>query len=159
MQYIIMIREQLKIEDRGKQKVEEVAEAGTHVTCYMLLRCWHTIKEEPPQIKIKWMDLQSLIQQCVQKEIIDLTVCVVQREIRSMCNMRNRAMPMLLWALLFLCLFSTSRAIWITIPASGAKCVSEEVHTNILVLGDFVVVSAGKDSHNSTVSLKVLTKC
>nr|KYP63166.1 Transmembrane emp24 domain-containing protein 10 [Cajanus cajan] len=63
---------------------------------------------------------------------------------------------MLLLLLLFICFFSTSRAIWITLPPTGTKCVSEEIHNNVVVLAEYVVVATGGDqSHNSTISVKV----
>ncbi|CAL0315500.1 unnamed protein product [Lupinus luteus] len=46
--------------------------------------------------------------------------------------------------LLFLCfitfsplLFPQANAVWIEIPGSGTKCVSEEIHTNVVVLAEY----------------------
>ncbi|RDX71550.1 Transmembrane emp24 domain-containing protein p24delta3, partial [Mucuna pruriens] len=67
-------------------------------------------------------------------------------------------MSMLLLPLLFLFLtfFSTSRAIWLTLPPSGTKCVSEEIHNNVVVLVDYAVIATADDhSHNTTISVKV----
>ncbi|XP_027338071.1 transmembrane emp24 domain-containing protein p24delta4-like [Abrus precatorius] len=71
--------------------------------------------------------------------------------------MGNRGMWMLLaMAFFFLCFFSTTGAIWLTVPTSAIKCVSEEIQNNIVVLVDYVVVANGDDpSHNSTISVKV----
>ncbi|KAK7412068.1 hypothetical protein VNO78_03514 [Psophocarpus tetragonolobus] len=66
---------------------------------------------------------------------------------------RGMSMPMLLLLLFFLCFFSTSRAIWITLPSSGAtKCVSEEIQNNVVVLGDYVVLD---HAYNTTISIRV----
>jgi hypothetical protein len=61
--------------------------------------------------------------------------------------------------LLFLCFFSinflpSTFAIWLTLPASGTKCVSEEIQNNVVVLADYVVVP---DDHtrNPTLAVKV----
>ncbi|KAF5743913.1 transmembrane emp24 domain-containing protein p24delta3-like [Tripterygium wilfordii] len=45
-------------------------------------------------------------------------------------------------------------AIWLTVPPTGTKCVSEEIHSNVVVLADYVVVS---DEHSRipTISVKV----
>ncbi|CAI0375506.1 unnamed protein product [Linum tenue] len=47
-----------------------------------------------------------------------------------------------------------TEAIWLNLPPSGTKCVSEELHNNVVVLADYVVVS---DDHSSapTISVKV----
>ncbi|KAG4948214.1 hypothetical protein JHK82_041396 [Glycine max] len=57
---------------------------------------------------------------------------------------------------LFLFFFSTSGALWVTVPPFSTKCVSEEIHNNVVVLGDYAVVDTGNDhSNNSTISVKV----
>ncbi|KAJ1435005.1 GOLD domain [Sesbania bispinosa] len=68
--------------------------------------------------------------------------------------MGNRAMCML-WALFFLCFFSNSRAIWLTLPSSGSKCVSEEIQNNVVVLADYVVIPEGVHQSHPTISVKV----
>lgn len=45
-------------------------------------------------------------------------------------------------------------AIWLNLPASGTKCISEEIHNNVVVLGDYVVVSENH-AHIPTISIKV----
>ncbi|XP_020238880.1 transmembrane emp24 domain-containing protein p24delta4 [Cajanus cajan] len=47
-----------------------------------------------------------------------------------------------------------AEAVWLTIPTSGAKCVSEEIQTNVVVLADYYVIT-GHDPHHHTVSVKV----
>ncbi|KAL9321479.1 hypothetical protein ACSQ67_013318 [Phaseolus vulgaris] len=62
-------------------------------------------------------------------------------------------LPLLFFFFFF---FSTSRALWLTIPPSGTKCVSEEIHSNIVVVVHYsVVTSAYVDSPNATISAKV----
>ncbi|KAI4296251.1 hypothetical protein L6164_036224 [Bauhinia variegata] len=61
--------------------------------------------------------------------------------------------------LLFLCFFSaglspTAQAIWLTLPSSGTKCVSEEIQNNVVVLADYVLVS-DDHSHHPAISVKV----
>ncbi|QHO29965.1 Transmembrane emp24 domain-containing protein [Arachis hypogaea] len=58
--------------------------------------------------------------------------------------------------LLFLFFIAESHAIWLTIPSSGTKCVSEDIQSNVVVLADYYVVADEVD-HNQihTVSLKV----
>ncbi|KAL0454439.1 UNVERIFIED_CONTAM: Transmembrane emp24 domain-containing protein p24delta3 [Sesamum latifolium] len=57
---------------------------------------------------------------------------------------------------LLLILLRRSDAVWLTLPASGNKCVSEEIHNNIVVLGDYAVISDAEDlSSLPTISTKV----
>lgn len=49
-------------------------------------------------------------------------------------------------------------AIWMTVPATGTKCVSEELQNNVVVLADYVVVSENDHSHlTPTIAAKVGT--
>lgn len=57
-------------------------------------------------------------------------------------------------AVLFLYLFSTCHAIWISLPASGTKCVSEEIQNNVVVLADYIVLPIDR-SNQPTLSVKV----
>ncbi|KAJ1405390.1 hypothetical protein SESBI_25939 [Sesbania bispinosa] len=71
--------------------------------------------------------------------------------------MGNRALlPFLLLSLCFLStnLIPCAFAIWLTLPASGTKCVSEEIQNNVVVLADYVVV-ANDHSHDPTIAVKV----
>ncbi|RDX72231.1 Transmembrane emp24 domain-containing protein p24delta3, partial [Mucuna pruriens] len=47
-----------------------------------------------------------------------------------------------------------TEALWLTIPSSGTKCLSEEIQTNVVVLADYYVVS-GEGPLHPTVSVKV----
>ncbi|KAF3679206.1 hypothetical protein FXO37_03983 [Capsicum annuum] len=52
----------------------------------------------------------------------------------------------------------TIEAIWMQLPTSGTKCLSEDIHSNVVVLADYSVV--GDEEHSQanvvpTISLKV----
>ncbi|WCJ35301.1 Transmembrane emp24 domain-containing protein p24delta3 [Euphorbia peplus] len=47
-----------------------------------------------------------------------------------------------------------TEGLWLTLPTTGTKCVSEELHSNVVVLGDYVVVS-DDHSHLPAISIKV----
>ncbi|KAJ6942073.1 transmembrane emp24 domain-containing protein p24delta3-like [Populus alba x Populus x berolinensis] len=51
-------------------------------------------------------------------------------------------------------LFTVSQGVWLNLPPTGTKCVSEEIHNNVVVLSDYVVVS-DNHSHIPTISVKV----
>lgn len=56
--------------------------------------------------------------------------------------------------LLFFLFFSTSDAIWLTLPgSSGTKCVSEEIQHNVVVLADYAVLPV--EGYHPTISVKV----
>lgn len=62
-------------------------------------------------------------------------------------------------SLLILLFFSTNLvpsafAIWLTLPTSGTKCVSEEIQHNVVVLADYVVIPSD-NTHNPTIAVKV----
>ncbi|XP_074302989.1 transmembrane emp24 domain-containing protein p24delta3-like isoform X2 [Silene latifolia] len=52
-------------------------------------------------------------------------------------------------------LFHLTMAIWLNLPKSGTKCVSEEIHPNVVVLADYYVISDEHTSQEPTISLKV----
>ncbi|PSS29163.1 Transmembrane emp24 domain-containing protein [Actinidia chinensis var. chinensis] len=64
-----------------------------------------------------------------------------------------------LYALMVLCLTSDlipeGEAIWMTLPPSGTKCVSEEIQNNVVVLADYVVISEDHTHPSPTISVKV----
>ncbi|GMP79354.1 hypothetical protein CsSME_00034933 [Camellia sinensis var. sinensis] len=45
-----------------------------------------------------------------------------------------------------LLLLPTAEAIWLNLPSSGTKCVSEEIQNNVVVLADYGVV--GDETHS-----------
>ncbi|XP_058191812.1 transmembrane emp24 domain-containing protein p24delta3-like [Rhododendron vialii] len=67
----------------------------------------------------------------------------------------------LFWAVTVLCLASdwmqVGEAIWLNLPGSSrTKCVSEEIQNNVVVLGDYVVISEDHTGHTlPTLTVKV----
>lgn len=58
---------------------------------------------------------------------------------------------------LLLCLTTLSlktEAVWMTIPSSGTKCVSEDIQTHVVVLADYYVVTE-EGPQLQTISAKV----
>lgn len=72
---------------------------------------------------------------------------------------RNMARDSKLKAAVFLCLccifLRRCQGIWLNLPATGTKCVSEDIQTNVVVLADYIVVS---EDHPQppTISVKVI---
>ncbi|KAI3704131.1 hypothetical protein L1987_74345 [Smallanthus sonchifolius] len=64
-------------------------------------------------------------------------------------------------AMLLLLLVSVSvwvqkgESVWLNLPRSGNKCVSEEIHNNVVVVGDYVVISDDHLHPTPTISSKV----
>ncbi|KAK3419815.1 hypothetical protein EUGRSUZ_G00581 [Eucalyptus grandis] len=56
--------------------------------------------------------------------------------------------------LLWLAAFDGGDAVWMTLPPTGTKCISEEIQGHVVVLADYVVVS-DDHSHIPTISVKV----
>ncbi|PHT54690.1 hypothetical protein CQW23_03176 [Capsicum baccatum] len=52
-------------------------------------------------------------------------------------------------------LLQKGEAIWLSLPASGTKCVSEELHNNVVVLADYVVISDDHVHPTPTISARV----
>ncbi|KAL2536987.1 Transmembrane emp24 domain-containing protein p24delta3 [Forsythia ovata] len=57
--------------------------------------------------------------------------------------------------LILVCLLQQGEAIWLNMPASGTKCVSEEIQNNIVVLADYIVISDELVHPNPTIAIKV----
>ena len=64
-----------------------------------------------------------------------------------------------LYALMVLCLtcdlIPVGEAIWMNLPSSGTKCVSEEIQNNVVVLADYVVISEDHTHPSPTIAVKV----
>ncbi|KAE9608990.1 hypothetical protein Lalb_Chr08g0241511 [Lupinus albus] len=74
-------------------------------------------------------------------------------------NLRSET-PMTLFLILLLSLttflFPQTEAIWLTIPTSGPKCLSEEIQTHVVVIADYYVVAVDTEGHQlHTISVKV----
>ncbi|KAF6147711.1 hypothetical protein GIB67_003042 [Kingdonia uniflora] len=66
--------------------------------------------------------------------------------------------PMEVLMLFVLCsvsLLPMTRAIWLNLPSSGTKCVSEEIQTNVVVLADYAVISDDRAHDVPMISAKV----
>lgn len=69
-------------------------------------------------------------------------------------NVRGEVLFPVFFAFYFTINAIVSDAIWLNLPATGTKCVSEEIQNNVVVLADYVVVS-DDHSHIPTISVKV----
>ncbi|XP_027332691.1 transmembrane emp24 domain-containing protein p24delta4-like [Abrus precatorius] len=74
---------------------------------------------------------------------------------RDMIDLRSgTGMTLLLLLFTLSHVFPQATAVWLTIPTSGTKCVSEEIQSNVVVLADYYAVTdEGPQLH--TISLKV----
>ncbi|KAG0471598.1 hypothetical protein HPP92_016144 [Vanilla planifolia] len=61
----------------------------------------------------------------------------------------------LLFLLLCIAWVPDTAALWINLPSSGTKCVSQEIQPNIVVLADYSLSSGDSSHDNSTISVKV----
>ncbi|XP_074591788.1 transmembrane emp24 domain-containing protein p24delta3-like [Curcuma longa] len=73
---------------------------------------------------------------------------------------QGEAIPVLAEApLLLLCslilLVPGASGVWLNLPASGTKCVSEEIQPNVVVLADYGVIHEGQTDNLTTISVKV----
>lgn len=58
--------------------------------------------------------------------------------------------------LLMLLLVQKGESVWLNLPRSGNKCVTEEIHNNVVVVGDYVVISDDHLHPTPTISAKVI---
>ncbi|TKY56176.1 Transmembrane emp24 domain-containing protein p24delta3 [Spatholobus suberectus] len=76
------------------------------------------------------------------------------RGIMDLSSGTGTALLMLLGFTTHFYVLPRAEAVWLTIPSSGTKCVSEEIQANVVVLADYYVVTPeGPQPH--TVSVKV----
>lgn len=70
---------------------------------------------------------------------------------------RATVLPLILLLCLacYICVVPVTEAIWLQIPSSGTKCVSEEINSNVVVLADYYVIDEAHPEHPPTVSAKV----
>lgn len=50
------------------------------------------------------------------------------------------------------------RGLWVDLPSTGTKCVSEELHNSVVVLGDYHSFFGQNDDLNHTVSPSISVK-
>lgn len=69
--------------------------------------------------------------------------------------MAEKARVLLPLLLLMLVLVQKGESVWLNLPRSGNKCVTEEIHNNVVVVGDYVVISDDHLHPTPTISAKV----
>lgn len=57
-------------------------------------------------------------------------------------------------AFLILFLVPVGEAVWLDVPPTGTKCVSEEIQSNVVVLADYLIISEDHEVM-PTISVKV----
>lgn len=57
--------------------------------------------------------------------------------------------------LTLVCVLQPGDAIWLTMPTSGNKCISEEIQNNVVVLADYIVISDDRVHRNPIIAVKV----
>jgi hypothetical protein len=62
--------------------------------------------------------------------------------------------PALLLAAVLL-LMPVTEAVWLELPPSGTKCVSEEIQPNVVVLADYAIMYESHPTSHPTVAVKV----
>lgn len=50
-------------------------------------------------------------------------------------------------------LVERSEGVWLNLPVDGTKCLSEEIQSNVIVLGDYIVDDS--EGYNPAVSVRV----
>ncbi|KAL6504891.1 hypothetical protein OROHE_023649 [Orobanche hederae] len=65
-----------------------------------------------------------------------------------------------LWALILAVavVFPAARGIWLDLPSSGVKCLSEELHSNVVVLADYYAFYSDQVDLNSTLTPSISVK-
>lgn len=46
-------------------------------------------------------------------------------------------------------------AVWLEVPQSGTKCVSEEIQSNVVVLADYAIMFESHPHSHPTIAVKV----
>ena len=69
--------------------------------------------------------------------------------------MRN-GVKIVIWLIWTINLWQLGMSIWLNLPASGTKCVSEEIQTNVVVLVDYYLIFDDPTSYEPTISVKVI---
>lgn len=63
-----------------------------------------------------------------------------------------------LWTLLVAVALPAARGLWIDLPSSGTKCISEELHNNAVVLTDYYAFIGEDYDVNATLSPTITVK-
>ncbi|KAM7482186.1 hypothetical protein LguiB_006769 [Lonicera macranthoides] len=70
-------------------------------------------------------------------------------------NMRSGVLVPVVLMVYILLLVQEGYAIWLSLPGTGTKCVSEEIQNNVVVLADYVVISDNHVHPTPSVATKV----
>jgi hypothetical protein len=62
---------------------------------------------------------------------------------------------LVLAALLAAMMMLGADAVWLDLPATGTKCVSEEIQPNVVVLADYALMYESHTTSHPTVAVKV----
>lgn len=66
-----------------------------------------------------------------------------------------------LWALVLVAatlVVPSARGIWLNLPSSGPKCISEEIDNNVVVFVDYYSFYGDRDDYNSSLSPTISVK-
>lgn len=120
------------------------------------------VKSKPPSLTRSLSCNQFLL---VLNSRLELEPCWWNQKTKSECSkMAGTLIPgarvAVLSVMMLLCLTGNNivpvaEAIWLTIPSSGTKCVSEEIQNNVVVLADYYVVDEAHPENPSTISARV----
>ncbi|KAL3638813.1 hypothetical protein CASFOL_016720 [Castilleja foliolosa] len=62
------------------------------------------------------------------------------------------------WTVLLVAVIPAARGLWLDLPSSGSKCVSEELHNNVVVLGDYYAFIGEDYDVNNTINPTMTVK-
>ncbi|ESQ35912.1 hypothetical protein EUTSA_v10008686mg [Eutrema salsugineum] len=82
------------------------------------------------------------------------TIGKLESSMKMNARMRCGLQTALFILLLIPVMIPVGEAIWLDVPPTGTKCVSEEIHSNVVVLGDYLIISED-NSNLPTISVKV----
>ncbi|KAG8046469.1 hypothetical protein GUJ93_ZPchr0008g12170 [Zizania palustris] len=68
------------------------------------------------------------------------------------------ALALALTAVVLAVVFLYAEVVWLDLPQSGTKYVSEEIQSNVVVLADYALMYESHPSSHPTIVVKVLTK-
>ncbi|KAL8507990.1 hypothetical protein ACS0TY_018513 [Phlomoides rotata] len=65
-----------------------------------------------------------------------------------------------MWALMLAAalVVPSARGIWMNLPSSGPKCISEEIDNNIIILADYFSFYGNRDDRNSSLPPTIYVK-
>ena len=103
-------------------------------------------------MKIK--EFRNEVTDIVEKQIEKESDCRSSKMTGMVARVSSGVLPAMLLLLLLL-LLPAGEAIWLNLPSTGTKCVSEEIQNNVVVLADYIVISDDQNRPSPTISVKV----